>query len=70
MVLCGVTTDNQDRVRIFNIAPVVGHRTAPERLCQSRNCCAVSDTCLVIKMHQAEAAYTLMDNCTLLVIHL
>ncbi len=70
MVLCCVTTDDKNGVRVFNIAPMVGHRTAPERLCQSRNCCAVSDTCLVIKMHQAEAAYTLMDDCTLLVIHL
>jgi hypothetical protein len=70
MVLSGVTTYDKDRIRVFDIAPVVGHRTAPERLCQSRNCCAVSDTCLVIKMHQAEAAHTLMDDCTLLIIHL
>ena len=38
---------------ILEIYPVVRHCTASERLCQSRNCCAVSNAGLMFNIHQA-----------------
>jgi hypothetical protein len=39
----------------LNVDPVIGHCTASERLCQSRNSGAVSDAGLVFDIHQPRA---------------
>ena len=56
MIGCRITAHNQNDVTVLEINPVVGHCTASERLCQSRNSCAVSNTCLVLNPDQAKGS--------------
>ena len=56
MVFGSIAAHDKDTITVLDVDPVVGHRTASERLCQSRNSGAVSDTCLVLYVHQAERA--------------
>jgi hypothetical protein len=66
----GIAANNQSTVRVFNINPVIGHRAASERLSQSRNSCAVSDTGLMIHVDDAHASQCLMNDGAFLVAHL
>ena len=54
MVFSGIASHDENAVAVFNVDPVVGHCTASERLCQSRNRGAVSDACLVFDVHQPQ----------------
>ena len=56
MRFCGVTAHHYDQVGVFNINPVVGHRTATK--CWSKTCYrwSVSDTRLVIHRQHPEGA--------------
>jgi hypothetical protein len=54
MVFRRVASHGQDAITVSDIDPVVGHCAASERLCQSRNCCAVSDTGLMFDVDKAE----------------
>ena len=67
MMFSGIAADNKNHVGILDVDPVVGHSTASERLCQSRNSGAVSDPCLVVQLDNTQAAHGLMDNGAFLV---
>lgn len=47
---------NENTITVLEIDPVIRHRAASERLCQSRYSGAVSDPGLVIDVHQAVGA--------------
>ena len=53
VILGGVGPHDQDYVCVLEVNPVVRHCTASERLCQSRNSCAVSNAGLMFDIHQA-----------------
>ena len=67
MMFSGIAADNKNHVGILDVDPVVGHSTASERLCQSRNSGAVSDPGLVVHLDNTQAAHGLMDNGAFLV---
>ena len=69
MMLGGIASHDEDAVRILEIDPVIGHCTASERLCQSRNSSAVSNTCLMIKMDESQPPYGLVHHGTFFVVH-
>ena len=56
MVFSGIAAHDQHTITIGQIVPVIGHRAASERLCQSLNSGAVSETRLVLDIHQAQSA--------------
>ncbi len=68
MVFGSVTAHYKNAIRVLEIDPVIGHRAASERLCQSRNSCAVSNTRLMLNIHQAEAAEHCLVSPALLVV--
>jgi hypothetical protein len=61
MVFRWVAPHAQNAITVGDVNPVIGHCTAPERLCQSRNSGAVSDTGLVFYVYQAERAHHGLD---------
>lgn len=54
MVFGSVAALDKNTITVLNIDPVIRHRAASERLCQSRYRGAVSDPGLVLKIDQAE----------------
>jgi hypothetical protein len=54
MVFGSIAAHDQNAITVFDIDPVIGHRAASERLCQSRNCGAVSDTGLMLKVDDTD----------------
>jgi hypothetical protein len=48
-----VAAHDEDTITVLEVDPVIGHCAAPERLCQSRNSCAVSYTGLVFNPNEA-----------------
>jgi hypothetical protein len=69
VVFSGVASHDEDAVAVFDIDPVIGHRTASERLCQSRNRGAVSDARLVFDIHQPQGTHEGLVEPALLVVH-
>ena len=53
MVLRSIAPLNQNDVAVLQVNPMIGHRTASERLSQSRYSGRVSDPGLVINIHEA-----------------
>jgi hypothetical protein len=47
----------QDAIAVADVNPMVGHCAASERLCQSRNCSAVSDTGLVFNVNETQSPH-------------
>ena len=58
----------KNTVTVFDIDPVIGHRAASERLCQSRNSGAMSDTGLVFDIDQPGGTHQGLVNPALLII--
>ncbi len=54
MMLSGIAPLDQEDIAVLKVNPVIGHCATPERLCQSRYSWAVSDTGLVVDIHQAQ----------------
>jgi hypothetical protein len=52
MIFGSIAAHNQNAITVLDINPVIGHRAASERLCQSRNSGAVSDTGLMFDIDQ------------------
>ncbi len=57
MTLGRIGTHDEDTVTVSDIDPVIGHCAASERLCQSRNSGAVSDTGLVFDIDQTQGPH-------------
>ncbi len=68
MVFRRIGSHDQDAVGVANVDPVVGHRAASERLCQSRNSGAVSDTSLVFDIDQTQGAHDGLEYPAFLVV--
>ncbi len=68
-VFGGIAAHDKNGIGIFDVDPVIGHRTTSERLSQSRNILAVSDTRLVVEMDAPQRPDRLMDQRALLVVH-
>jgi hypothetical protein len=68
MVLRRVGSHNENAVTVSNVDPVVGHCAAPERLCQSRNRSAVSDTGLVFDIDQTQGAHEGLNQPAFLIV--
>ena len=69
VVLGRVGTHNQHTVTIGDVLPMVAHRAASERLCQSRYSCAVSEPRLVLYVHQAERSHKCLNGPGFFVVH-
>jgi hypothetical protein len=57
MIFRCIGSHDQDAVGVSNVDPVVGHGAASERLCQSRNSGAMSDTSLMFDIDQTKGAH-------------
>jgi hypothetical protein len=68
MVFGSIAAHNQNTITVLNIIPVVGHRTASERLSQSRNSCAVSDTGLMFEVYDTLGAHECVHCVTFFVV--
>ncbi len=68
MVLRRVGSHHQDAVAVSNVDPVIGHGAASERLCQSRNSGAVSDTGLMFNIDQAQGSHEGLDQPAFLIV--
>ena len=69
VVFGSIAAHYQNTVTVLEVDPVIGHRAASERLCQSRNSCAVSNTCLVLYVRQSQTAEKCLVDPALLVVH-
>ena len=69
VVLRGVAPHDQDAIAVLQIDVVVRHRTAPERLSQSRYGGAVSDPGLVVDVDQPHRPARNAHQPALLVVH-
>ena len=68
MVFGGIAADDENAITVDDVDPVIGHRAASERLCQSRNSGAVSDTGLVLDVGQPHGSqHGLVDPAFLVV---
>ena len=68
VIRCGVATHDEDDVGILQVAPVIRHRAAAERLSQSRYGGGVSEPGLVFDMHQPPRAHQLLHEIALFIV--
>ena len=57
VVFSRIGAHDQNAVTVSNVDPVIGHCAASERLCQSRNSGAVSDTGLMFNINQPQGPH-------------
>ena len=68
MIFGCIASHNQDAIAVADVNPVVGHCAASERLCQSRNSGAVSDTGLVFNVDQTQGPHHRLQRPALFVV--
>ena len=68
MVFGSVAAHDENAITIFDVNPVIGHCSTPERLSQSRNRRAVSDTGLVVQIDDSQGSSHGIQRPALLII--
>jgi hypothetical protein len=68
MIFSSIAAHDQDDIGVSDIYPVICHCTASERLCQSRNCCGVSDTGLVLYVDKSKGTKPLLKDIALFIV--
>jgi hypothetical protein len=68
MVFGSIAAHDYNAITVFDINPVIGHRAASERLCQSRNSGAMSDTGLMFDIDQPGSPQHGLVNPALLIV--
>jgi hypothetical protein len=69
MIFSSIAAHDENTITVFNIDPVIGHCAASERLCQSRNSGAMSDTSLMFDVSDAYRPYQCLVYPAFFIVH-